>query len=99
MKKFFLTMAAMAAVMQALACTSIIVAKGASTDGSVMCTYNCDSFGAFHPLYHFKAGRHAKGEMRKVYDRDMRTYWGEIPEAEETYNVIGNINQWQVSIS
>ena len=38
MKKFFLTMAAMAAVMQALACTSIIVAKGASTDGSVIPT-------------------------------------------------------------
>jgi len=25
-------------------------------------------------------------------------YHGEIPEAEETYNVIGNINEWQVTI-
>ena len=36
--------------------------------------------------------------MRKVYDWDTNKYHGEIPEAAETYNVIGNINEWQVTI-
>ncbi|MBR3827685.1 MAG: C69 family dipeptidase, partial [Bacteroidales bacterium] len=27
------------------ACTNLIVGKKASTDGSVMCSYNCDGFG------------------------------------------------------
>ncbi len=84
---------------QSNACTSIIVTKGASKDGSVMTSYNCDSFGAFHPLYHFKPGKHAKGEMLKIYDRDTRVYHGVIAQVPETYNVIGNINEFQVAIS
>ena len=66
------------------ACTSIIVGKKASADGSVMTTYNCDSYGTFHPLYHYAAGKHAKGKMRDVIDRDSRVYHGQIAEAEET---------------
>ncbi len=42
--------------------------------------------------------KHAKGEMRKIFDWDTNKYHGEIPEAAETYNVIGNINEWQVTI-
>ncbi len=81
------------------ACTSIIVGKKASADGSVMTTYNCDSYGTFHPLYHYAAGKHMAGKMRDVYDRDTRVYHGQIAEAPETYNVIGDINEWQVTIS
>ena len=81
------------------ACTSIIVGKKASADGSVMTTYNCDSYGTFHPLYHDAAGKHMAGKMRDVYDRDTRVYHGQIAEAPETYNVIGDINEWQVTIS
>ena len=81
------------------ACTSIIVGKNASADGSVICTYNCDSFGTFHSLYTWPAGKHAKGEMRQIFDRDTRVYHGEIPEAAETYGVIGDINEYQVTIS
>lgn len=36
--------------------------------------------------------------MRQIYDWDTKEYHGEIPEAAETYNVIGNINEYQVSI-
>lgn len=36
--------------------------------------------------------------MRKVIDWDTKEYHGEIPEAPETYNVIGNINEYQVTI-
>ena len=34
------------------ACTNFIVGKKASADGSVICSYNADSYGAFMWLYH-----------------------------------------------
>ena len=80
------------------ACTNFIVGSKASADGSVICTYNADDYGMFQNLAHFPAGLHAKGEMRKVFDWDTGIYHGEIPEAPETYNVIGNINEYQVTI-
>ena len=85
--------------MPALGCTSILVGKNASVDGSVMCTYNIDTWGGFHKMYRFEAGTHAPGTMRKIYDRDYRNYHGQIPEAPVTYLVTGNINEWQVAIS
>lgn len=98
MKKYLLTVATLAVVSYASACTNFIVGKKASADGSVMCTYNADDYGMFIGLCHFPAGKHAKGEMRKIVDWDTHKYLGEIPEASETYNVIGNINEYQVTI-
>ena len=80
------------------ACTNFIVGKKASVDGSVICSYSADSFGSYMPLYHYAAGKHAKGTKRKVYEWDTNKYLGEIDEAEETYNVVGNTNEWQVTI-
>ena len=91
-------LAAMVLALPSEACTNIIVGKNASADGSVMCTYCIDSWGAFHKLYRFEAGTHPAGTMRKIYDRDTRIYHGQIPEAPVTYLVTGNINEWQVSI-
>ena len=82
----------------AMACTNYIVGKKASVDGSVMCTYSADDYGMFQPLCHFPAGKHPKGTMRDIRDWDSNEYHGQIPEAEETYNVVGNINEWQVTI-
>lgn len=96
---FFALIAALTAALPALPCTSIIVGKDASADGSVMCTYNIDTWGGFHKMYRFEAGKHPAGTMRKIYDRDYRTYHGQIPEAPVTYLVNGNINEWQVAIS
>ncbi len=97
---FCLFLAALAlCVLPCDACTSILVGKDASADGSVMCTYNIDTWGAFHKMYRFEAGHHPAGTMRKIYDRDVRTYHGQIPEAPVTYLVTGNINEWQVAIS
>ncbi len=81
-----------------MACTNFIVGKKASTDGSVICSYNADDYGLFIGLCHYPAGKHAKGEMRDIVDWDTHKYIGKIPEAPETYNVIGNINEYQVSI-
>ena len=72
--------------------------KQASADGSVFVTYNADSYGAFMPLYHYPAAKHQPGDMRKVYEWDTNKYLGEIAEVPETWNVIGNTNEWQVTI-
>lgn len=99
MKRFsLLTAVLIGASCYSAACTNFIVGKKASKDGSVLCTYNADDYGMFQNLCHYPAGKHAKGEMRKVYDWDSNVYHGEIEEAPETYNVIGNINEWQVTI-
>ena len=91
-------MTAVAMTTAAWACTSLMVGKNASADGSVMCTYNADSFGTFRNMTYLPAGTHAPGEMRRIIDRDSKEYHGEIPEAPVTYSVIGNINEWQVAI-
>lgn len=80
------------------ACTNLIVGKKASIDGAVMCSYNADSYGAFMKLCHYPSAHHSNGTMREIYDWDTNVYHGAIPEAEETYNVIGNINEYQVTI-
>ena len=99
MKRILLLLVVLAiASLRIDACTSILVGKGASADGSVMCTYNIDSWGACHKMYRYEAGKHRAGTMRKIYDRDSRVYHGEIPEAPVTYLVTGNINEWQVAI-
>ena len=91
-------LAALAGVEPSAACTNFIVGKKASADGSVICSYNADSYGAFMHLYHYPAAKHLPGDMRKVYEWDTNKYLGEIPEAAETYNVIGNTNEWQLTI-
>lgn len=93
-----MAVAMMGCVSEAEACSNFIVGKKASVDGSVMCSYSADDYGMFQNLCHYPAAKHAKGEMRKIYDWDSNKYHGEIPEAAETYNVIGNINEWQVTI-
>lgn len=99
MRKFLTVIAALLAInIQADACTNFIAAKGATTDGSVFCSYNADDYGMFTKLCHYAAGTHKKGEMREIIDYDTHASHGFIPEAPVTYNVIGNINEFQVSI-
>ena len=93
-----MAVAVLGSVSEAEACSNFIVGKKASVDGSVMCSYSADDYGMFQNLCHYPAAKHAKGEMRKIFDWDSNKYYGEIPEAAETYNVIGNINEWQVTI-
>ena len=87
-----------ASAIESSACTNLIVGKKASVDGSVLVSYNADDYGMFGHLCHYPAGTHKKGEMRKIFDWDTGEYHGEIPEAPVTYNVIGNINEFQLSI-
>lgn len=80
------------------ACTNLIVGKKASTDGSVIVSYSADSYGMFGFLCHYPAATHPAGAMRDIYDWDSGKYLGQIKEAKQTYNVIGNMNEYQVTI-
>ena len=100
MNKFFLTLAVMTGfTVCSYGCTNFIVGKAASADGSVMCSYSADDYGMFQSLCHYPAGIHPKGTMRKIYNWDTNEYQGQIPEARQTYNVVGNINEFQVTIA
>lgn len=83
----------------AKACTSFLVGKNASADGSAFITYNADDYGMYGRLLYYPAGVHPKGTMRRIVDGDTNHYLGEIPEAERTYTVVGNINEFQVAIT
>lgn len=98
MKRIVLVVSLLVSYFSSWACTDFIVGKKASADGSVICSYNADDYGLFIGLCHYPAGKHEKGSVRKIYDWDTNVYHGQIPEAEVTYNVIGNINEYQVSI-
>ncbi len=94
------TLAALALlpITAAMACTNFIVTPGASADGSTFISYNADDYGMFIGLCHYQAGVHPKGTMRDIVNWDTNIWAGQIPEAPETYNVIGNINEYQVAI-
>ncbi len=81
------------------ACTNLLVGKKASADGSVFITYSADSYCMFGELVHFPAAKWETGTMLDIYEWDSGRYLGQIEQARETYNVIGNINEFQVSIA
>ena len=100
MKKivFLFTVTAFLAWSSAEACTNILVTKGASKDGSTMVSYSADSHQLYGELYFRPAGVYPKGTLMKVYEWDTGKYMGEIPQAEKTYAVIGNMNEHQLLI-
>ena len=83
---------------RASACTNLVVGKNASTDGSTIVSYSADSYSLFGELYHYPAGMHAKGTLINVYEWDTGKYLGQIEQARQTYNVIGNMNEFQLTI-
>lgn len=86
-------------VMQGWACTNLIVGKNASADGSVIVSYSADSYGMFGFLCHYPAATYPAGAMRDIYEWDTGKFLGQIKEAKQTYNVVGNINEFQVTIA
>lgn len=88
----------MAVAINGWACTNLIVGKKASADGSVLISYSADSYGMFGFLCHYPAATHPAGTFRDIIDWEDGRFRGRIAEARQTYNVIGNINEFQVSI-
>ena len=83
---------------KANACTNFLITKGASTDGSCMISYAADSHVLYGELYHYPAKDWPAGAMLDVYDWDGGMYRGQIPQIAHTYNVVGNMNEYQLAI-
>ncbi len=100
MKKYFIILLSVFVLTPIIGftCTNFIVTKGASADGSVMVSYAADSHLLYGELYHWSAKKYPKGAMLKVFEWDTGKFLGEIAQVEETYNVVGNVNQYQVAI-
>jgi len=80
------------------ACTNFLVTRGASVDGSTMITYSADSHVRYGELYLRRGGTWPAGTTVRLFDRGDARPLGEIPQAAETYNVIGFMNENQVAI-
>jgi dipeptidase len=63
-----------------------------------MITYSADSHVLYGELYYWPASNWPKGSMVDVYEWDTGRYLGKIPQAAQTYSVVGNMNQHQLSI-
>lgn len=86
-------------VIRSWACTNLIVGKNASTDGSTIVSYSADSYGMFGELYHYPAAVYPKGTLLDIHEWDTGKYLGQIEQARQTYNVIGNMNEFQLTIA
>ncbi|MDT8392759.1 MAG: C69 family dipeptidase [Bacteroidales bacterium] len=84
--------------LQSFACTNFLITKGASTDGSVMISYAADSHVLYGELYHWPAAQWPEGTMMDIYEWDTGKFLGKISQAPVTYNVVGNMNEYQVAI-
>lgn len=81
-----------------LACTNLLITSGASVNGSNMVSYSADSHTRYGVLVHYPASRYQKNSTLDIYEWGKERYLGKIPQAEKTYNVIGNMNEHQVVI-
>lgn len=97
-KKLLIALIAMQFSIPAWSCTNFLVGKHATTDGSTFISYAADSYYLFGALYHYPAATHPTDAMLDVYEWDTGKYLGKIKQARQTYNVIGNINEYQVAI-
>lgn len=82
----------------AQACTNFLITKGASADGSSMISYSADSHTLYGELYHWPAASWPEGSLLDVYEWDTGKFLGKIKQAPRTYNVVGNMNEFQVAI-
>jgi len=98
MKKLLLIIAVLLPL-GAFACTNFLVGKDASADGSTFVTYNMDSYGMYGILRNWPAAHHQAGELRYIVDTDHNHFRGTIPEVEQTYSVIGQMNEYQLTVT
>ena len=85
-------------IYQALACTNLIVTKGATSDRSVMITYAADSHTRYGTLGFYPAANHKPGDLCEVFHYENGKLLGTIPEVAYTFSVIQFMNENQVAI-
>ena len=98
MKKIYLIFALCSAWVAGMACTNFLVGKDASVDGSTMISYAADSYALYGFLHFAPAADHPAGAMRQVDDWDTGKPLCSIPQVPHTYNVVGNMNEHQLTI-
>jgi len=81
-----------------IACTNYLVTKGASSDGSTMITYAADSHIRYGELYFNAAADWPAGSVVTIYDRSTARPIGQIPQVLNTYQTVGFINEYQLSL-
>jgi len=84
-------------MMAAQACTSIVVSRGASKDGSVMVTYSADA-PDMPRLLRVEGGTYPAGTMVDVQGWEDDQVRGKVKQAEHTYTVVGLMNEHQLSL-
>ena len=82
----------------ASACTNFLFSKGATVDGSTMITYVADSHTLYGELYFWPAADYPEGTMLDIYEWDTGTWLSKIKQVQHTYQVIGNMNEYQVAV-
>ena len=98
MKRIYLIFALCSAWVAGMACTNFLVGKDASADGSTMITYAADSYALYGFLHYVPATDHPAGAVREVKDWDTGKPLCTIPQVAHTYNVVGNMNEHQLTI-
>ena len=98
MKKIYLILALCSAWVAGMACTNFVVGKDASVDGSTMVSYAADSYSFYGFLRYSPAADHPEGSVREVKDWDTGKPLCTIPQVAHTYNVVGNMNEHQLTI-
>ncbi len=102
MKKLTILFIALAIILvtniQSIACTNFLVTKGASADGSTMITYAADSHTLYGELYFWKSKDWPAGSLLRVNEWDTGKFLGEIEQVPHTYQVMGNMNEFQLAI-
>ena len=88
----------LAVAVPTMACTNLIVSKGATTDGSTFITYAADSHTRYGQLRYCPAADHPDGATLKLYNYGSLKFQIEIPQPAHTYQVVGFINEHQLAI-
>jgi dipeptidase len=81
-----------------IACTNLIVTRGASSDHSVMITYAADSHTRYGAIAFYPAEDHLPGDLCKVFHYENGKMLGTIPEVARTFSVVEFMNEHQVAI-
>lgn len=97
-KLILVVVVVLVSMLTGLSCTNFLITKGASTDGSTMISYAADSHTLYGEMYHYPAMTYPEGSMLDIYEWDTGKYLGQIRQVIQTYSVVGNMNEHQVSV-